>query len=162
MHYTNYDHYVDQVTALLQTLEMQQSAQHKGHLALCNCLVLGHTKYKGVQRIYCNQLPAKPFYYSHQMDLVIIRIDNGAFGVSPDTVWYALDLLLYSASATTDTGYKSFNCTLVSTLETYDNPENDYYLPYCIYIYYAYCIYDTDYLHCIMVEIDWFSNCIRA
>ncbi len=65
------------------------------------------------------------------MDFVMIRppgIDNGAFVVSPDTVWYAQILLLFSASATTDTGSKSFECALVSTLETFDDPENGNYI----------------------------------
>ncbi len=57
------------VDALLKTLELQESAhwQHKGHFALFNCLVIGHTKYKleGVQRVYCNLFPAKPFHGSH-------------------------------------------------------------------------------------------------
>ena len=49
--------------------------------------------------------------------------------VSPDSVWYAPVLLLFSASAATDTGSKSFDCALVSTMETYDGPENgDNYL----------------------------------
>ena len=63
-------------------------------------------------------------------------IDNGAFVVSPDTVWYARVLLLFSASATTDTGSKSFDCSLVSTLEAHTDPENGYYLYYIYYIYY--------------------------
>ena len=86
-----------QVTALLGTLEFQESAKRKGHFALFNCLVLGHTKYNGVQRVYCNPFPAKPFHGSHRLDMVIIRppgIDNGGFVVSPDTVWYARVLLL--------------------------------------------------------------------
>jgi hypothetical protein len=65
------------------------------------------------------------------MDLVMIwqpRIENGAFVVSPDSVWYAKVLLLFSASAVTDTGSKSFDCALVSTLETYDDLENGNYL----------------------------------
>ncbi len=48
----------------------------KGHYALYNCLVLGHTKYtkyNGVQRVYCNPFPAKPLYGSHRLDLVMIR-----------------------------------------------------------------------------------------
>ena len=72
----------------------------------------------------------------HRLDLVIIRppgIDNGAFVVKPETVWYARVLLLFSASVTTDTGSKAFDCALVSTLETYDDPENGYY---CNYMYY--------------------------
>ncbi len=81
-----------QVTAPLITLEFQEPAQHKGHFALYNCFVLGHTKYNGVQRVYCNPFPAKPYHSSHHLDIVMIRppgIDNGAFVVSPDTVWYA-------------------------------------------------------------------------
>ena len=79
-----------QVTALLETLEFQESAKRKGPFALYNCLVLGHTKYNGVQRVYCNPFPAKPFHGSHRLDMVVIRppgIDNGGFVVSPDTVW---------------------------------------------------------------------------
>ncbi len=119
-----------QVNALLETLELKDSVQRKGHFALCNCLVLGHTKYNGVQRVYCNPFPAKPLYGSHRLDLVMIwppGIDNGAFVVTPDSVWYARVLLLFSASAQTDTGSKSFHCALVSTLETYDDPENGNY-----------------------------------
>ena len=74
-----------QVTALLATLELQDSARRKSHFALYNCLVLGHTKYNGVQRVYCNPFPAKTFHASHCMDFVMIRpqgIDNGAFVVS--------------------------------------------------------------------------------
>ena len=50
-----------QVTAFLETLELQESAKLKGHFALFNCLVLGHNKYKGVQRVYCNPFPSKMF-----------------------------------------------------------------------------------------------------
>jgi hypothetical protein len=99
-----------QVNAILQTFQLQESAKRKGHFTLYNCLVLGHTKNKGVQRIYCNPFPAKPFYGSHRLDLVMLRppgIDHGAFVVSPSTVWYARVLLFFSASATTDTVSKS-------------------------------------------------------
>jgi hypothetical protein len=81
----------------------------KGHFALFNCLVLGHTKYKGVQRIYCNPSPNKMFYGSHRMDPIIIRppgVDNGALVVSPETVWYARVLLLFSASAMTEPAWR--------------------------------------------------------
>ena len=54
-----------QVNALFEALELKESAQHKGHFALYNCLVLGYTKYNGVQRVYYNPFPAKPFYGSH-------------------------------------------------------------------------------------------------
>jgi hypothetical protein len=76
--------------------------------------------------VYCNPFPEKPFYRSHRLDLVMIRpqgIDNGAFVVSPDTVGYARVLLMFSAAAMTDTGFKYFECALVSILETYDDPE---------------------------------------
>jgi hypothetical protein len=114
-----------EVNALLETLELKESVRRKGHFALYNWLVLGHTKYNGVQRVYCNQFPAKPLHSRHRSDLVMIRppgTDKGAFVVTPDSV--LTGLLLFSASAQTDTGSKSFDCALVSTLETYDDPEN--------------------------------------
>ena len=79
-------------------------------------------------------------YYCHRLDMVMIRppgIDNGAFVVSPDTVWYARILLLFSASAMTDTGSKSFECALVSTLETYDDPDNGNLINYTDYDHYT-------------------------
>ena len=141
IHIIHFIRIILQVDALLKTLELHGSAQHKGHFSLFNCLVIGHTKYKGVQRVYCNPFPAKTFHGSHRMDLVMIRppgIDNGAFKVSPDSVWYARVLLLFSASAMTDTGSKTFECALVSTLETYDDPDNGNYIHYSNYTYYAY------------------------
>ena len=45
-------------------------------------------------------------------------IDNGTVVVSPDSVWYARVLLLFTATSQTDTGSKTFDCALVSTLET--------------------------------------------
>jgi hypothetical protein len=122
-----------QVSALLEKLEFQESARHKGHFALYNCLVLGHTKYNGVQLVYSNLFPAKPFHCSHRLDMVMIRQQGnniGVFVVSPDTVWFAWVLLLFSASAMTDTGSKSFKCALVWTLEINDNPENGNYINY--------------------------------
>jgi hypothetical protein len=117
-------HIMFQVVALLVTLESQDSAKHKGHFALYNCLVLGHTKYSGVQRDYCNLFLAKQFHGSHSMDLVMVRppgIDNGAFVVTPDSVWYARVLLLFSASAATESnGYwiQLLRLCTVSTLES--------------------------------------------
>jgi hypothetical protein len=159
-----------QVDALLKTLELHGSAQHKGHFSLFNCLVIGHTKYKGVQRVYCNPFPAKTFHGSHRMDLVMIRppgIDNGAFKVSPDSVWYARVLLLFSASAMTDTGSKTFECALVSTMETYDDPDNGNYIHYSNYTYYVYydsfCHYYTyanyDIYTCYLTYVDYFMFC---
>ena len=62
-----------QVNALLETLDLAESAQRKGHFSLYNCLVLGHTQYNGVQRVYCNPFPVKQFYGSHRLDLLMIR-----------------------------------------------------------------------------------------
>ena len=129
-----------EVTALLATLELQESARREGHFALYNCLVLGHTKYSGVQRVYCNPFPAKTLHASHSMYFVMIQppgIHNGAFVVSQDTVWYARVLLLFSASAATDTGSKSFDFALVSSLESYDDPDNGNYINYDNYMYYT-------------------------
>jgi hypothetical protein len=50
----------------------------------------------------------------------------------------------FSASATTDTGPKSFECALVSTLETYDDPENGNYMHYIHYIHY---LSDNNYIN---------------
>ena len=131
------------MNTLLETLELTDSAQRKGHFALYNCLVLGHTKCNGVQRVYCNPSPAKPFYGSHQLDRVMILppgIENGAFVASPDSVWYALVSLFFSATAQTDTGSKTFDCALVSTLETHDDHDNGNYCHYCHFCHYChYC-----------------------
>ncbi len=43
----------------------RESAGYKGHFALYSCLVIGHTKYNGVQQVYCNLFPKKQFYGSH-------------------------------------------------------------------------------------------------
>ena len=116
IHIIHFIRIILQVDALLKTLEQAfRSFQLSGNWA------------HQVQGVYCNPFPAKTFHGSHRMDLVMIRppgIDNGAFVVSPDSVWYARVLLLFSASALTDTGSKTFECALVSTLETYDDPDN--------------------------------------
>ncbi len=65
---------------------------------------------------------------SNLCSLILSIIDNGAFVISPETVWYARVLLLFSASAMTDTGSKSFDCAFVSTLEKYDDTVNGNYL----------------------------------
>ena len=81
-------------------------------------------------------------------------IEHGAFVVSPDSVWYAQVLLLFSASAMTDTGSKSFDCALVSTMETYDDPENSNYIHYIyIYIYIKLCNYLYYFYFLIIIAI---------
>ncbi len=123
-----------------QDTGIAEFSQMPGSFALFNCLVLGHTKHNGAQLVYSNPFPAKLFHGSHRLDIVMIRppgIDNGAFVLSPDTVWYARVLLLFSASDTTDTGSNSFECALDSTLETYDDPENGNYINYICHVYYV-------------------------
>ncbi len=82
--------------------------------------------------MYCKPFPLKMFYCSHKLDPVMIcpqGIEPGGLVVSPDSVWYSRVLILFLASAATDTGSKSFDFALVSIMETYDNPENgDNYL----------------------------------
>jgi hypothetical protein len=88
------------------------------------------------------------------MDLVMIRppgIQPGGFVISPDSVWYARVLLLFSASVSTDTGSKSFDCALVSTLETYDDPENSNYFDFCNYDHYF------TYVH-YLYDLGWVSS----
>ncbi len=74
---------------------------------------------------------------------------HGAFVVSHSTVWYARVLILFAASATTDNGSKFFECALVSTLETFDDHENCYYLHYINYI---------NYIHCFYIAINNYTN----
>jgi hypothetical protein len=105
-YYTNYQIVILQDNAFLWTFELQESAKRKGHFALYNFLVLDHTKHRGIQRVYCNLFPAKPFHGRYRLDLVMFRpscIDNGAFVVSPKPLWNDCDWvsMLYSESATT-------------------------------------------------------------
>ncbi len=109
------------------------------------------------------------------MDLVMIRppgIESGAFVVFPDSNWFSLVLLFFSATANTDTGLNSFDCAQVLMHETYDNKANcDYghYLHYthyccdCIYCF-KYCNYfDFHYLlFNRMVGVDRLSDCMQA
>ncbi len=89
------------------------------------------------RKIFDNPFRLKPFFGSQRPDPVMIRPPGiqpakpGRLLVSPDSVWYACVLLLFSASAATNTGSKSFDCALVSIIETYDYPKNgDNYLHY--------------------------------
>ena len=81
------------------------------------------------------------------------------FVVSPDTVWYARVLLLFSASAMTDTGSKSFDCALVSRMEAYNYPENSNYMHYIYYMnschYLHYLIHYANYTHCFNLQDGW-------
>jgi hypothetical protein len=69
--------------------------------------------------VICFELPARQQ-----------EINNQAFIVAPDNVLNAWIWLLFSASAVTDTGSKSFNWKLVLTpwLKAYYYPENGTYI----------------------------------
>ena len=73
------------------------------------------------------------------MDLVFVRppgVQAGGFVLTPDSVWYCRVLLLFSVSALTDNGSKSFYCALVSTLEHYAASESGNYCNYSTYCNY--------------------------
>ncbi len=74
-------------------------------------------------------------------------IDNVAFVMSPDTLCYALVLLLCSASAAIDTAFKSFECALLSTMETYKDPENGSHINYIDYLIYSHYTYFNVWMH---------------
>jgi hypothetical protein len=95
------------------------------------------------------------------MDPVIIRppgVDYRAFVVSLETVWYARVLLLFSASAMTDTGSKSFDCALDSTLETFDDPHNGNYSIYRYFIHIIAIVCIMAIMH-ITAIISFISDC---
>lgn len=134
-----------QLNALLQSLELRHSDERTGHFCLFNCLVIGHSKHPGVQRVYCDPFPKKLFHGSNRQDLVFIRppgIENGGFVLKPDSVWYCRVLLLFSFSAMTDTGSRSFDCALISVMERYEGDlAGGDYLTYCSYLmYFTYLI----------------------
>ena len=74
------------------------------------------------------------------MDLVFVRppgVAPGGFVLTPDSVWYCRVMLLFTASAMTDTGSKQFECAFVSVLETCTPPgqEHGTYVT-CGYLWY--------------------------
>ena len=115
----------DQLNALLRRIKVSMSERHAGHFRLFNVLVIGHTKYSGVQRVYCEPFPNRKFHGYHRQDLVFCRppgIQHGDFVLSADSVFYCRVLLLFSMVVATDTGDKTFECAMVSVLETYSGP----------------------------------------
>ena len=56
--------------------------------------------------------------YFCRVDALLQSLEPHASAGRTGHVWYARVLLLFSASVTTDTGSKAFDCALVSTLET--------------------------------------------
>ena len=127
-----------QLHSLLETLQMQTSRDSSGHFALFNCLMLGHTKYKGVQRIYCDPFPKKGSTAPTEWTLSssVLLVYSRGFVLTPDSVWNCRVLLLFSMSALTDNGSKSYDCALVSTLETYATSKSGNYCNYCNYCNY--------------------------
>ena len=73
-------------------------------------------------------------------DLALVRppgIEHGGFVLTPDSVWYCQVLLLFSFSAMTDTGSKSFDFALVSVMERHEGLlASGNYLNCCNYLYY--------------------------
>ena len=70
------------------------------------------------------------------MDLVLVRppgVQPAEFVLTPDSVWHCRVLLLFSASALTDHGSKSFDCALMSTLEICRATEKGNYFNYFNY-----------------------------
>ncbi len=56
-----------------------------------------------------------------------LGIDSGTFMVSPKSFWYALALPFFSATAQTETGSKTFDCALMSTLGVNDDPDQGHF-----------------------------------
>jgi hypothetical protein len=72
---------------------------------LCDPLAATAARYVILLLDILNPFPAKTFYGSHRLDPVMIRppgIDNEAFVVLPETVWYARVLLLFLLSLCSD------------------------------------------------------------
>ena len=82
----------------------------------------------------------KLFHGRNRQDLALVRppgIEPGGFVLAPDSVWYCRVLLLFSFSAMTDTGSRSFDCALVSVMERYEGPlASGNYLNYFSYLTY--------------------------
>ncbi len=70
--------------------------------------------------------------------------------VSPDSVWYELVLLLFSATAQTETGANFFDCAIVSTLEVYDDPDNGNYCNYFNYCHHCHYNKSSYFIEMIM------------
>jgi hypothetical protein len=150
----------------METARISRMQGSMGHFALCNCLGLGHTKYKGVQRVYCNQFPTTQLNGSHpsQLDLVMILppgIDNRASVVSPGTVWYAWVLLLFSPLLR-QTQDPSPSIVHLCRRWKHDDTENAYYL-YCIfYMYYSTIIIVTPGLSSITCATSFWAHTATA
>ena len=92
------------------------------------------------------------FYGRNRQDLALVRppgIEHGGFVLTPDSVWYCRVLLLFSFSAMTDTGSKSFDCALVSVMERHEGLlASGNYLSYFDYLTYL------TYLNiCIIIDL---------
>ena len=117
-----------QLHSLLGTLERQTSRDSSGHFALF--FDSGTHKIQRCTAYLLRPIPPQKVFGAHRMDLVFVRppgVQAGDFVMTPDSVWYCIFLLLFSASALTDTGAKIFDCALVSTFELYATSESGNY-----------------------------------
>ena len=85
-------------------------------------------------------------------------IPPGCFILTPDSVYYCQIQLLFSFSAMTDTGSKSFDCALVSVLEPYEGAFAGGYLNYLQYLNFLFVLQwgslHLDYLnHCLLIGL---------
>ncbi len=80
------------------------------------------------------------------------QIQLGELVATPDLVWYIL--LLFSASAHTDTEWKSFDCALVFTFEFHVDLENgNFSHDYVNYIHYSRYLYLINVIHYLIILI---------
>ena len=110
---------------LLQTLAVSAAMAGSGHIALFRALLIGNTRFSGVQRIQ-----SWPFAEhrlgglngTNRQDLVFIRppgTQDGGFELGLDNVWFCRVLLLFKIKSQTDSGLKEIECAYVSVLEQY-------------------------------------------
>ena len=120
--------YFVQINQLLQTLAVSAAMDGSGHIALFRTLLIGNTRFSGVQRIqswpFAGHRLGGPNGTNRQ-DLVFIRppgTQDGGFELGLDNLWFCRVLLLFKIKSQTDSGLKEFECTHVSVLEQYTGP----------------------------------------
>ena len=117
--------YFVQINQLLKTLTISAAMEGSGHIALFRALLIGNTRFSGVQRIqswpFAGHRLGGPNGTNRQ-DLVFIRppgTQDGGFELGLDNVWFRRVLLLFKIKSQTDSGLKEFECAYVSVLEQY-------------------------------------------
>ena len=83
-------------------------------------------------------------------------IPPGGFILTPDSITteYTAIQFLFSFSAMTDTGSKSFDCALVSVLEPYEGLSAGGYLTYLTYVNYLFV------LRWVSLHLDYLNYCL--